>query len=62
VDYSFQVYDNYQQTGQLGYNELFGYINLVSVGLSTVSGGLIKTAIVETQKLQYHINPTMELL
>lgn len=51
------MYDNYQQSGQLGYNELVGNVNFVSVGLSAASGGIVKTALVETAKAAISYKP-----
>lgn len=54
LDYGLQVYDNYQQSGQLGYNELVGNVNFISVGLSTLNPSgkfkVLKTLAVEGLK------------
>jgi len=54
LDYGLQVYDNYQQSGQLGYDELVGNVNFLSVGLSTINPSgkfkVLKTLAVEGLK------------
>ncbi len=37
LDYGCQVYDNYKQSGEIGYDELVGNVNFVSVGLSAIN-------------------------
>ncbi len=61
IDYGLQVYDNYKESGKLGYDELFGNVDFVSVGLSAVNPAgkfkVLKTIAVEAVKASVSYKP-----